>query len=85
MKKTIALVITLFCGINLYGQSLTFENLHHLLKEKNPNYLLSKPFLFVSAPQHYSMPRFIKKELTPNEEIVDYDGKIVIYTSKNKA
>ncbi|MEO3403215.1 hypothetical protein AAFN85_04885 [Mucilaginibacter sp. CAU 1740] len=31
------------------------------------------------------MPRLIKKELTPNEEIVDYDGKIVIYTSKNKA
>jgi hypothetical protein len=84
MKKLFLFIHCLICSISLYGQSLTFDNLHHLLKEKDPNYLISKPFLFSKDARPYPVPRFIKNASTSNEELVDYDYRGAIYKSPNK-
>lgn len=85
MKKLLLIIPCLLCGANLYAQSLTFDNLHHLLKEKNPNYLTEKPFLFSKDDRPYPIPRFIKNKSTPNEEVVDYNYRGATYKSPNKA
>ena len=85
MKKLLLFGACLFCTANLYAQSITFDNLHHLLKEKNPNYLLNKPFLFVTDTRPYPIPRFIKNASRPSEEVIDYDSRSATYTSRNKA
>lgn len=85
MKKLFLIIPCLICSVNLYAQSLTFDNLHHLLKEKDPNYLIGKPFLFSKYDRPYPIPSFIKNASTPNEEIVDYDNRGATYKSPNKA
>ncbi|AYL96251.1 hypothetical protein [Mucilaginibacter celer] len=85
MKKLLFLVACTICGVNLYGQSITFDNLHHLLKEKNPDYLINKPFLFVKDERPYPIPRFIKNAHALNEEVIDYNAKGATYQSRNKA
>jgi hypothetical protein len=86
MKKFLLLIpCFLFC-LQCHGQSFTFNQLLHLLKEKEvAKYVTSPTFQFLRDERPFPIDRYIKNGNSPDEEILDYDSKkpSVGYSTRN--
>ena len=85
MKKTFLIFPCLLFYLQSHGQSITFDKLYNLLKEKDVKaYVTSKQLGFIKDNEAYPIDRYIKNPNTSNEELIGYDKKpMVEYRTSN--
>jgi len=88
MKRTFLLISCFLFCLKSYSQSVSFDNLLHLLSENDVKaYITSKPFNFVKDERPYYEDRYFKNANTVNVEMIGYEKAhhSVKYTTANKA
>lgn len=86
MKKTLILSLFTLFYVQSYAQSVTFNTLLHILKEKDAKtYITSKPLSFTPYNGNYPLDRYVKNSNTPNVEMLEYEKKTpsVGYSTNN--